>query len=196
MSTELFNELQRMKQKDISTRQKLLDEGHLYECYADEIQKVHIDNAVRLNEIVEQHGWPGESLVGLEGSRAAWLVAQHAICRPALLMRFCSEIEEAFNFGEVPKKQMVLLQDQILFQQNKPQKCGWVYDWQPDGKMGCIVESVEQANLLRAEFGVSSYEDALEEHRAHVAREGGSMPDTYKIYRSRADAWRKNVGWL
>src|SRR5688572_16492272 len=32
----------------------------------------------RLREIVDARGWPGVRLVGMDGSRAAWLLAQHA----------------------------------------------------------------------------------------------------------------------
>jgi len=195
MHVDIQAELKKMKQKDLSTRERLLDEGRLYEDYADEMQKVHRENAMRLNEIIEAFGWPGESLVGLEGSQDAWLIAQHSICTPELQIKFSKEIEKAFKAGEVPKKQMVLLQDQVLFRQNKPQRCGWVHDWQEDGQMGCLVQSVEQANALREELGMPTYQEALEQNRAAVAKEGGKMPGTYKEYRLRVDAWRESVGW-
>jgi hypothetical protein len=35
-------------------------------------------NLARLKEIVEQHGWPTISLVGVDGAAAAFLLAQHA----------------------------------------------------------------------------------------------------------------------
>jgi hypothetical protein len=195
VNTEIFNELQKLKKIDLEARQKLLEESHLYDGYADEMQKIHTENAIRLNEIINEYGWPGESLVTLEGSRAAWLIAQHSICTPELQIKFSQEIEKAFNSGEVPKKQMVLLQDQVLFRQNKPQKCGWVYDWQPDGQLGCVVESIEQADILREELGMPKYNVALEKERTTVKKEGGNMPGSYEDYRSKANAWRESVGW-
>ncbi|EFK95052.1 conserved hypothetical protein, partial [sediment metagenome] len=50
----------------------------------EEMQAVHIANAKALAELVAEDGWPGISTVGLEGSRTAWLIAQHAICTPEL----------------------------------------------------------------------------------------------------------------
>src|SRR5437868_14544604 len=35
-------------------------------------------NTARLKEIVDRHGWPGKTLVGDDGARAAWLLVQHA----------------------------------------------------------------------------------------------------------------------
>ena len=35
-------------------------------------------NTARMKEILEEHGWPGWSMVGEDGSTAAWTLAQHA----------------------------------------------------------------------------------------------------------------------
>ena len=37
-----------------------------------------IKNLKRLEEIISQHGWPGQSLVGSDGSLAAFVILQHA----------------------------------------------------------------------------------------------------------------------
>jgi hypothetical protein len=75
MNQHLLDELLAMKQRDADTRSQLVREGRLYDGYAEEMQQVHRENAHRLNGILSQHGWPTISLVGLEGCRAAWLIA-------------------------------------------------------------------------------------------------------------------------
>lgn len=35
-------------------------------------------NQKRLKEIVHQYGWPSNAMVGADGSKAAWLIAQHS----------------------------------------------------------------------------------------------------------------------
>ncbi len=78
MNQHLLDELLVMAKRDADARARLLSAGKLYGDYAEEMQQVHEQNAKRLDEIVTEHGWPGVSVVGLEGSRAAWLIAQHA----------------------------------------------------------------------------------------------------------------------
>src|SRR3546814_2217898 len=39
---------------------------------------VDVPNQERLAEIFDEHGWPGWSLVGEDGSTAAWAIVQHA----------------------------------------------------------------------------------------------------------------------
>jgi hypothetical protein len=129
MDERLLNELLALQQKDVETRSRLLKEGRLYGAYAEEMQRVHRENAERLNALVELHGWPGVSLVGLEGSRAAWLVAQHSLCTPALQRKFRDLLERASATGEAPKRQVAMLTDRVLFNEGKPQVYGCVLDW-------------------------------------------------------------------
>jgi len=35
-------------------------------------------NTARMRQIITIHGWPGHAMVGEDGSRAAWLLVQHA----------------------------------------------------------------------------------------------------------------------
>jgi len=76
-----------MKDRDQRVRARLLRQGALFKGYAEDMEAVHLERTERLNEIGERHGWPGESLVGVDGAEAVWLVAQHAISSPALQRR-------------------------------------------------------------------------------------------------------------
>ena len=78
MNSELLGELLALRQRDIDMRDRLLNEGNLYGDYAPAMQAVHRENAHALEELVSRHGWPGVSLVGPEGCRAAWLVRRGA----------------------------------------------------------------------------------------------------------------------
>ena len=88
MNQKLLDELLLLQQRDVDMRAHLLSEERLYGDYASEMQQVHRENAGELDKLVSQGGWPGISSVGLQGSRAAWLIAQHAICTPELQRRF------------------------------------------------------------------------------------------------------------
>ena len=89
---ELRKELLAREAKDQAVRQNFLvwmkahklsfdalkDEEHSQEPVRQEWQRVDRENQAWLKENVERHGWPGRSLVGVDGAHAAWLLAQHA----------------------------------------------------------------------------------------------------------------------
>ena len=195
MDKELLSQLEILRQRDIETRRKLLEEGRLYGVYDEDMQKVHRENANALDEIIEINGWPGISMVGLDGSRAAWLIAQHAICTPHLQRKFLEHMTKAAEGDEVPLKQVALLTDRIRFNEGKPQVYGTVLDWNANGELACMLEKPEKVDELRAQVGLPPFEQTLEEHRAEVEAEGGVPPENYEAYKQASDDWAKSVGW-
>lgn len=75
-----------MMAEDQRLLQQLFDSGELpSESYHPRIQTLHEQNASRLKEIISAHVWPGVSLVGSEGAKAAWLVVQHSVSDPEFM---------------------------------------------------------------------------------------------------------------
>jgi hypothetical protein len=196
MNQQLLDELLALKQRDIDTRSRLLKEGTLYGGYAPEMQQVHRENANELDKIVIKHGWPGISLVGLEGSRAAWLVAQHSICTPELQRKFLALLATASESGDVPKPQIAFLTDRIRFNENKPQVYGTVLDWNENGELSCEVEDPANLDARREAIGLAPFRDDLEKHREEVKSEGGSPPKDFAEYKQKGREWASSVGWL
>lgn len=195
MNRQLFDQLLALRTRDLETRERLLQEGRLFGDYAEEMQRVHTDNAKALQRLVRQHGWPGEALVGLEGCQAAWLLAQHAICTPALQRQFLVLLEAAAEAGDVPRKQAAYLVDRIRFNEGRPQVYGTVLDWNAAGELDCEVEDPGHVDQRRAAVGLPPLAEALREHRAAVAAEGGKPPTDYLAYRKAASDWAKKAGW-
>jgi len=195
MNKELLEQLEELKQRDIKTRNRLLEEGRLYGIYDDEMQSVHKENAQVLDGLISKHGWPGITQVGLEGSRAAWFIAQHAICTPNLQRKFLQLLSKAAENGDVPNKQVALLTDRIRFNEGKPQVYGTVLDWNETGELNCKLENVEKVNELREEVGLPPFEQSLQEHREEVEAEGGRAPENYIAYKQASSNWAKEVGW-
>ena len=195
MDKGLLAELESLKQRDVETRERLLGEGRLYGAYDEEMQQVHTENATALAGIVAVHGWPGISKAGLAGCRAAWLIAQHAICTPALQKGFLVALAEAADAGDAPMKQVALLTDRIRFNEGKPQVYGTVLDWDENGELSCEVEDPEHVDSRRAAVGLPPFHEALRDHREEVAAEGGRPPADFKAYREAAARWARQVGW-
>ena len=55
--------------------------------------------------MIEEHGWPGNSLVGEDGSHAAWFILQHSIERPDLQRRCLPLLSTAVANGEAAPAQ-------------------------------------------------------------------------------------------
>lgn len=195
MNSELLGELLALRQRDIDMRDRLLNEGNLYGDYAPAMQTVHRENAHALDELVSRHGWPGVSLVGPEGCRAAWLIAQHSICTPALQRRFLTLLEQACERGDAPRKQLAYLTDRIRFNEGRPQVYGTVLDWNESGELDCEVEDPVTLDARREGAGLAPFRQELERQRQEVASEGGGPPEDYHHYRQRAREWARKTGW-
>jgi len=86
LDKQLQNELQSMQEKDQRVLQELIDCGELSETeYHPRMKAIHEKNNARIKEIISTHGWPGFSIVGKEGSEAAWLIVQHAVLDTAFM---------------------------------------------------------------------------------------------------------------
>ena len=184
-----------MRQTDVDTRSRLLAEGRLYGDYAEEMQRVHRGNAVRLDEIVRREGWPGIAKVGLEGCRAAWLIAQHSICTPDLQREFLVRLTEAMQCGDVPKAQVAYLTDRIRFNEGRPEIYGTVLDWNERGELTCEVEDAANLDARRKEVGLPPFAQDLERHREEIAAEGGGAPANVAEFKRLQRTWAKSVGW-
>ena len=196
LNHSLLKELLALQRRDLDTRSRLLREGRLFGGYAPEMQQVHRENAVRLDRLISEYGWPGVSLVGEDAAKAAWLIAQHAICTPALQRRFVEHLSKAVESGEAPKIQAALLTDRIRFNENKPQVYGTVLDWDEHGELSCEVESPDDVDARRSAVGLGPFHSDLEKHRRAVESEGGRPPADLVRYRQQRDAWARSVGWL
>jgi hypothetical protein len=195
VNENLRGELLALIERDRSTRQRLLEAGVLYGDYAAEMQQVHVDNAERLNELIARHGWPDAGLVGASGAEAAWRIAQHAVCTPALQRRFLAVLSQAVVDGQAPAWQLAMLSDRIRFHEGRPQRYGCVLDWNDQGELDCEVESAERLDEHRAAVGLPPFAEHLRQQREAMAAEGGGPPDDLAGYRRRQLEWAREMGW-
>ncbi|MBI4474990.1 MAG: hypothetical protein HY646_20150 [Acidobacteria bacterium] len=93
------------------------------------IDSIHRENAARLDEIMAQVGWPGRSLVGEAGMRAAWRIVQNATTEPEFQRRALHLLQEAIARGDAPAWQAAMLEDRICKTEARPQVYGTQPDW-------------------------------------------------------------------
>jgi len=196
MNKLLRAELLAMKQTDLAYRESILEKGSLYEGYDKQMEAIHLQNATRLNQIIEEKGWPGKSLVGEDGASAAFLIAQHAISNPALQRSFLISLSHAASTGEATEIQRACLQDRILYNEGKQQQYGLLFDWSDEGEMIANVDDINAVNQRRKAIGLkTTVQEALEAHRKEVEEEGGGAPKDIGKHREMAKQWAIRVGW-
>lgn len=148
---------------DEGLRQKLIDlqkrDQKATGLTEEEFKSITREQTEQLKEIISKHGWPKISLVGDDGSEAAWLIVQHSDDDLEFQKECLELIIEANKNNEAPKRHIAYLQDRILVNEDKPQKFGTQI--KNDG--GDNVEPLpiaEDNNLdqLRAEYGLPPLE--------------------------------------
>jgi predicted RNA-binding Zn-ribbon protein involved in translation (DUF1610 family) len=88
------------------------------------LMAIDADNTGWLTGIIDQSGWPGRSQVGDEAARAAWLLAQHADCRPAAQRRFWQCLQSAVARDEASPADLARLTDRVRLASGQKQIYG------------------------------------------------------------------------
>jgi len=195
MNQELQTLIISMKDEDFEMRKSILEDGSLYDGYSKEMEALHIRNAENLKIIIDKHGWPGRSLIGMEGADAAIVIAQNSISKPEIQKQFLVELKEAVAKGEATPLQEACLEDRILFNQGMPCLYGMLFDWDIAGNLVANVDDEKLVNVRRSKLGLKPLSEALEKHREEIKSEGGGPPSDIKKHKKMEHEWAKRVGW-
>ena len=169
----------------------------LFDGYSPVMEQVHLENAERLEAILDDSGWPGTSCVGRDGAEAAWIVAQHAISRPGFQRRCLELLNGSVEIGEATPAHAAHLEDRIRFNQRRPQLCGTVFDWDEHGCMSpWTIERAEQVDERRERVGLPPLAEVVARMRTHTEAEGNGAPDDYRARQWEIESWAREVGWI
>ena len=124
MECRIADVLIAMAELDLKVCDELATSGALYEGYDPRMAAIHENNALRLQAIIAQIGWPTEFLVGERAAKAAWLIAQHAISQPEFQRSCLKLLAEAAREHMVPLWQPAMLEDRIRMFEDRPQLYG------------------------------------------------------------------------
>lgn len=195
----LTGELLAMAAADLALRDELVADGSLFDGYHPAMRALHEANADRLAAIIAAHGWPspdqvgpdqvGPDQVGDEASKAAWLVVQHAISRPAL-MRQVRDLTR--GSPAIAAAHWAMLDDRIAVFEGRPQVHGTQFDWDDAGLMSPLpIADPPGIDTRRAEVGLPPLAEATARHRAAA---GEPQADRDR-HRQGAEAFAREVGW-
>jgi hypothetical protein len=193
---DIRSQLLTMADEDRRVRAELAAHGALFGGYHPRMRAVHEANAERLASILSERGWPGEPRVGREGAKAAWMIVQHAIGRPAFQREALEALRHAAARGEVPAMQPALLEDRIRTLEGRPQRYGTQFDWDESGELRPLpLEDPEELDERRSLVGLPPLADAAREHREAAAASGERPPSDWTADRRRLEQWLREVGW-
>jgi hypothetical protein len=195
---ELFlrEELISMAADDGAMRERLVEDGSLFDTYNPLMAIVHRRNGDRLAEMVDAYGWPGATMVGEDGADAAWLVLHHAIGDPALQRRCLPLLEQAAALGEIPAWHAATLLDGIRFYEGRPQVYGSMFDWDESGRLvPWTIEDAEDVDQRRASVGLPPLADQVASAQSAAEQEGDHRPVDPAARRDEAERWAHSVGW-
>ncbi|MBC8136378.1 MAG: hypothetical protein H8F28_10875, partial [Fibrella sp.] len=192
-NTEIENHLISLADEDRRVRAELAATGELFVGYASRMEAVHRRNAGELEAIIAQCGWPGKSLVGVEGANAAWFILQHAVGNPTLQRRCLPLLQEAIANGEAEASHAAYLEDRIRFYERRPQRYGTQFDWDENGQMSpWQLEDSEQVDEFRRAVGLGPLAEKIQEARAGTADE---TPPDFDKRQTEMHAWLNSTGW-
>lgn len=141
-------------EKDQAVRQKAIDEGNTPASWQQTVV-VDQDNTTWLKTIVAKKGWPTRTSVGEDGSKAAFLIAQHATLDPAFQEHVLALMQAALAQKEADPSDVAMLQDRVLLHQGKPQLYGTQFKTEPDGTMALDrTQDINGLDARRATMGL------------------------------------------
>lgn len=191
---DIARQLKDMAAADLRKRDELIAAGVLFDGYHPDMEALHIDNAKKLEVIIDAVGWPHQGIAGADGAEAAWLVAQHAISLPYFQRKVLQLLKD--NANDVPPAQIAMLEDRIRKFEGKPQLYGTQFDWDENGQLSPgAIEDEANVDHRRAAVGLNSLKERTDEMRNRAASEGDRPPADMAKRRKDMDVWAKKTGW-
>jgi len=193
LNEELRKEIIAMREEDLRVRQELLDAGLLGGSYVPRMEALHLKNAARLRQIITDHGWPAEDIVGKEGTEAAWMIAQHAVGEPDFQRLVLRLLQECAAARRAPAWHAAYLEDRIALHEGRPQRYGsqWVDDPYDGRARPWKLADPDHVNQFRASVGL----DPL----LPIPEPGPPLPEEQqKAIEESAQWWREwlaSKGW-
>ena len=110
--------------------------------------------AAWFREVLDEHGWPGVSLVGQSASRAAARFAQHLKHASSLQRRCLRLLRQAAAAGEASWRDVAGLTDAIRLAQGRPQLYGSKFERVGDTLRPYPIENPAQVDQRRRQVGM------------------------------------------
>lgn len=123
-------------------------------------------NTIFMKDVVEKRGWPGRSMVGVDGANAAWILVQHADADPEFQRRCLALLEVAYSRQEATGQELAYLTDRVLVSEGKPQLYGTQFRRIGGELKPLPIKDEAHVDDRRREMGLSPLSDYTAQMRA------------------------------
>jgi hypothetical protein len=166
MDESLEKALLDMEARDQALRTELTAAGELNARYHAKLEELHRANASRLRQIIAVFGWPGLTLVGEKGARAAWRIALHSITEPAFMRQCRDLLDAASQHNDAPRWQFAIIDDRVHVYEGRPQRYGTQLRNGPNGLEPHPLENESRVNSMRMQAGLPPLAQTVAKARA------------------------------
>jgi hypothetical protein len=192
MDPALHNELLALEAEDLRIRAQLAGDGSGFQGYRPTMEAIHRRNAARLRAIITEFGWPGRLLVGDEGAKAAWRIAQHAIGEPGFQRNCLALLQVAATRRDVPAWQPACLEDRIRLFEGRGQLYGTQFEPDAEGySVPSLIDDPEHVDERRRRVGLRP----LAERMKQAEWSEPMSPEARATFDREYLAWLRRVGW-
>lgn len=186
-----------MMSADLAFRNELISEGELSNGYNKEMERIHIDNSEKLNEIIDKIGFPTTEKVGKEANHAAWMIIQHSISSPVFMKKCADLLSVEVSLNKADPKLLATLTDRIVILEGNPQLYGTGFDWDENGVLNPNkYDDLDKVNERRKSIGLNTLEEQTKLIRQQALAENQGPPADCDLKKKQYEEWRKRVGWI
>jgi hypothetical protein len=176
-------------QQDHHLRNVFIERGTSSDRYHPELEKLHISNARRLQDLVVKMGFPVLSNAGERGVRLSWLIFFHAISLPDLMRSSLVEMRLAAGQQDYILELLAHTEDKVAFLEGRPQLYGTHADWIKGEFKRTPIEDISRVDLRRKGFGLPPL------HKSPLITTLERPPRDQDARDREFKAWRERVGW-
>lgn len=192
MDESLEKALLEMEARDKALHAELASAGEVNDSHHPRVEELHRAQSSRLRQIIAVFGWPGRSLVGDDGARAAWRIALHSGSEPDFMRQCRDLIDHATQNDEAPRWQFAFIDDRVRVYEGRAQRYGTQLRHTAQGVEPYPIENEERVNSMRAQAGLPLLAQTLA-----AARAQGVMPAAAAAARDAAELeFRRRAGWI
>lgn len=199
MNEQVKTVLVEAAQRDMGVRKQLADHGQLHagpNGFHPVMEGVHMENALLLERVIDEIGWPGREKVGDEGAAAAIYIIQNSVAKPMLQRRALKLMLENIPKGQASAIDTAYLADRIAVFEGRPQIYGTQFDWDDKGQLSpAKLDDPKKVDERRKQLGMPNMAETTKRMRDGAAKAGEKAPADLKQRRAEFDAWAKSVGW-
>lgn len=123
------------------------------------IQKKDSINLIKVQKILDEHGWLGSDIVGVQGNMTLFLVIQHSDLE--IQEKYLPMMREAVEKGNAKARNLALLEDRVALRQGKRQIYGSQIGRHPETGEYYIspLRDPENVDKRRAKVGLGKIQD-------------------------------------